>query len=72
MYAREKKKKERCKAVYVSQFDVNVYRKVGNDKLAVGARGECRELLRAEFGGNSWRLNHVCCESDELTVVLKI
>lgn len=33
--------------------DVNVYRKVGKDKLAVDARSEGRELPRAEVSGIS-------------------
>jgi len=67
-----KRRRERGRAVYVLPFDVNVYRKVGNDKLSVGARGESRELPRAEVGGSSWSLDHDCCGSGELSVVLKI
>lgn len=42
------------------QYVLNVYRKIGKDKLAVDARRERRELFRGEVGGSSWNLEHGC------------
>lgn len=72
MCACEKKRERGRPSTACLHFAVNVYRKVGIDKLAVGARGEGRELPRGEVGGSSWSLEHGCCGLGELSVVLKV